>query len=66
MNYTALVSYGMAILVVIWWFIGGKKSYKGPKLSGETQEALEGMGMVPRTHGEQHVERGSVRLTEKS
>lgn len=65
MNYTSLVSYGMAILVVIWWFIGGKKSYRGPKLSGETQDALEGMGMTPRENGEQHVERGSVRLTEK-
>ncbi|OOQ85476.1 putative choline transport protein [Penicillium brasilianum] len=64
MNYTSLVSYGMAILVVIWWFIGGKRSYKGPKLSGETQEALEGLGR-PRVHGEQHVERGSVQLTEK-
>ena len=43
MNYTSLVSYGIALLVVIWWFVGGKKSYKGPKLSSETLEALEGV-----------------------
>jgi choline transport protein len=41
MNYTSLVSYGMAILVVVWWFIGGSRIYKGPKLSSETYEVLE-------------------------
>lgn len=41
MNYTSLVSYGMAILVIIWWFIGGNRIYKGPKLSSETYEVLE-------------------------
>lgn len=41
MNYTSLVSYGMAILVIVWWFIGGSRIYKGPKLSSETYEVLE-------------------------
>ncbi|KAJ5633656.1 hypothetical protein N7528_001498 [Penicillium herquei] len=41
MNYTSLVSYGMAILVVIWWFIGGRRIYRGPTLSSETCRALE-------------------------
>ncbi|KAJ5094269.1 hypothetical protein N7456_010130 [Penicillium angulare] len=41
MNYTSLVSYGMAILVIIWWFIGGRRIYKGPKLSSETYQVLE-------------------------
>ncbi|KAI1621672.1 amino acid/polyamine transporter I [Exophiala viscosa] len=43
MNYTSLVSYGLALLVVVWWFVGGKRSYKGPKLSSQTLEALEGV-----------------------
>lgn len=45
MNYTSLVSYGLALLVVMWWFVGGKRSYKGPKLSSQTLEALEGVRM---------------------
>jgi choline transport protein len=42
MNYTSLVSYGMCILILVWWFIGGNKSYRGPKLSSETLAVLEG------------------------
>ena len=49
MNYTSLVSYGLALLVVVWWFVGGKKSYKGPKLSSQTLEALEGVPVSSTT-----------------
>lgn len=65
MNYTSLVSYGMAILVVIWWFVGGRRSYKGPKLLGEMQEALEGMGIAQRQDEEQGSEKGTGCLMEK-
>lgn len=64
MNYTPLVSYGLALLVVLWWFVGGKKSYKGPKLSSQTLEALEGVrldtasAVKPKT-GDSAVHRGS-------
>ena len=36
MNYTSLVSYGLVLFVLIWWFARGRKIYKGPKLSSET------------------------------
>ncbi|KAJ5689986.1 hypothetical protein N7462_004378 [Penicillium macrosclerotiorum] len=61
MNYTSLVSYGMAILVIIWWFIGGRRIYKGPTLSSETRHVLEGLG---RVEPDDHVER-TVVPTEK-
>ncbi|KAK5447955.1 hypothetical protein LTS15_009454 [Exophiala xenobiotica] len=71
MNYTSLVSYGLALLVVIWWFVGGKKSYKGPRLSSQTLEALEGVrvdngsALEPKD-GDSTVYRGNKMATESS
>lgn len=30
MNYTSLVSYGLVVLVLLWWVVGGRKNFKGP------------------------------------
>jgi hypothetical protein len=71
MNYTSLVSYGLALLVVVWWFVGGKRSYKGPKLSSQTLEALEGVQLdtasvvEPKT-GDSVVYRGGKKATDSS
>ncbi|KAK5062639.1 hypothetical protein LTR84_004712 [Exophiala bonariae] len=71
MNYTSLVSYGLALLVVMWWFVGGKRSYKGPKLSSQTWEALEGVPMgntsaVEPKDSDNAVYRGSKTATDSS
>ncbi|KAJ9494481.1 hypothetical protein H2202_010095 [Exophiala xenobiotica] len=71
MNYTSLVSYGLALLVVIWWFVGGKRSYKGPRLSSQTLEALEGVRVDSRSglelkDGDSTVYRGNKTATESS
>ncbi|KAH3900893.1 uncharacterized protein SCDLUD_002352 [Saccharomycodes ludwigii] len=32
MNYTSVMTCGLALLVTIWWFIHGRKNYSGPKI----------------------------------
>lgn len=46
MNYTSLLSYELVVFVLIWWFAGGRKTYKSPKLSSETLQALEYSGVA--------------------
>lgn len=34
MNYASLIWGGLTIFVVVWWFIGARKGYEGPKTTG--------------------------------
>ncbi|KAI9668573.1 MAG: hypothetical protein M1831_001012 [Alyxoria varia] len=33
MNYTSVITVGLMTIVAIWWFIGGRKNYRGPVYS---------------------------------
>lgn len=47
MNYTSVMTCGLAVLVAIWWFIHGRSKYRGPQIiesisdTGESSMALE-------------------------
>ncbi|KAJ9654884.1 hypothetical protein H2198_006157 [Neophaeococcomyces mojaviensis] len=39
MNYACLIWGGFTIFVVVWWFVGARKGYKGPHTTGGQTEA---------------------------
>ena len=39
MNYASLLWGGLTILLLIWWFVGARKGYEGPKTTGGQSEA---------------------------
>jgi len=41
MNYASLIWGGLTIFVTIWWFIGARKGYVGPKTTGGISSEIE-------------------------
>lgn len=40
MNYSVVVTGGVMILSAIWYYIGGRKQYKGPLIDDEVKEIM--------------------------
>ncbi|ETI22552.1 hypothetical protein G647_06628 [Cladophialophora carrionii CBS 160.54] len=43
MNYACLIWGGLTVFVTVWWLIGARKGYVGPKLAGGIDSAVEHM-----------------------
>nr|POE87747.1 hypothetical protein CFP56_10976 [Quercus suber] len=40
MNYSVVVTGGVMILSTVWYFVRGKKEYKGPRIDDEVKQVL--------------------------
>lgn len=51
MNYSVVVTGGVLILSAVWYYVGGKKQYKGPLIDEEVREVLRVGSVVLEREG---------------
>jgi hypothetical protein len=63
MNYSSIITIGVMVFSGIWYVLGGKRHYHGPKPNlGETHERHDENNMLPPTKDEESSEKDVARL----